>query len=122
MAYKSFFLTASKLYVGFASVAGFLFGQLFFGTFKWDATATGVAGLLVAIVTFGPSKPATKELKRTLIVCTAVALVGLLSSAAHYYKFNIYPGNNFGWSLKIPYILGIIYITYSSLITSNNSN
>ncbi len=121
MANESFFLTACKLYVGFTSASGFLFGQLFFGTFKWDATATGLAGLLIAIITFGPPKPATKELKRTLIVSTAVALAGLFSSAADYYEFNIYPGNDFGWSLKIPYILGIIYITYSSLITSHDT-
>lgn len=109
--------------VAFIAASGFLFGQLYFGTFSWAASATGLFGLLAAIL---GGKFGTSSLKKAYIVILsgAASTIGILFSAYNYYAHLDIPGNSFGWELKAPYIAFLIFIGWYAIqhhLTSSSS-
>ena len=88
--------------------AGFLGGQLFFGTFSMPASLAGVSGVLAGALGLR-STPGHAGRAVTALVC-ALGLLGVALDALHYYRHLDIPGNYYAWSLVGPFLaaLGVI--------------
>src|SRR5262245_39847652 len=103
-------LTIARLFAAFVGVAGFLFGQFFFGLFSLTGTITGIAGLIAGV--FG----SPQRDRRALIVPVCVAgIIGVALDAVHYYRELNVAGNDNGWELKGPFVLALALIGYASV-------
>jgi len=108
-------LAVARFFVGFLSVSGFLFGQLFFGTFSLDGTVAGVSGLVAALVGSRRFTRRSRLGQIAILTCLVLVFVGVLRSALDYYIHLNIPGNSFGWFLKGPFLAALVFIAYAAL-------
>jgi hypothetical protein len=88
-------------YVIFVSGAGFLFGQLFFGTFEIDASLAGFCGIIggvLAIVSRDKNK-----MNRIAVLCCITSLIGVLIDVYEYYYTDHVEGSYYAWFLVGPW-------------------
>ena len=109
----------SAMYVGFSSLFGFLFGQLFFGNFSLIDSATGVTGLFA---TLGAFLVVTSNRAGVLAFFSALASFGaVVAGAIRYYVSLDVPGNYYPWHLVIPLFLALLLIGYSGWQSAKQS-
>ena len=96
-------------YILFASVFGYLLGQLFFGIFDVTFTIVGLSGIAIGILA---NKGALKS-KNLIYGITVLGLICLLVvgvDAFQYYSNDHVPGNDYGWFLAGPFCVAIVFI------------
>lgn len=97
----------------FVALFGFLFGQLFFGQFKFAATLAGFAGAATAVIGFTlSSNPNTLKVPATVSACCSV--IGVTMDAIHYYQDLAIPGNYYAWAMIGPFCLAQAFIAYAA--------
>lgn len=106
-------LKAARACAIFVGASGFLFGQLYFGTFSLAATIAGVSGVLAGALSWLADRNA--RLKRVVFVCCAAGLLGVAMDAYHYYTELHRPGNYYAWFLIGPYIATLLLIGWHAL-------
>jgi hypothetical protein len=100
------------LLVAFVAGAGFLFGQLFTGTFSWGGTLAGAGGLAVALLAWFTR---ITFVSRLVVVTAATALAGASLHAYEYYSRPHVSGNYYAWFLTAPFMLGVVVLAWLSL-------
>lgn len=101
-------LHIARAYSVFVAAAGFLFGQLFFGTFEVGATLAGASGVAAGGLSWmNEGKP---QLWPLVVLCSTVGIVGVGLDAWRYYAELNIPGNDYAWFLIGPLVaaLGLI--------------
>jgi len=114
MPHAATLLAIVRAFVGFVATTGFLFSQLYFGTFSLASTVAGVAGLMAALVG-SRSFAQTRAGGVVVVMCAVLGVFGVLFSAYEYYTRFTIPGNNFGWFLVGPFLVGLAVIAFSAM-------
>ena len=111
-----------RIYIVFVAASGFIFGEMFFDTFEWSATITGVFGLISG---FLGGKFARKAVLRAkiIITCCFLSLCGVALDAYDYYANLDIPGNYYAWTMIGPYCIALMLIIWSIIhnMPSNNA-
>jgi hypothetical protein len=100
-----------RLFVIFTAAAGFLFGQLYFASFEWPATAAGIFGLLAGALS---GQFTSNSVRRSFVViafCIA-SVTGVAFDAYEYYAHLNIPGNYYAWFLIGPYVACLLLIIW----------
>lgn len=108
------------MYIMFTAAFGFMFGQLFFGSFDWYATAAGVFGLFAAVTSFYFSATDRKIAIVVFVLCV-MAIFGVGMDAYDYYQNYDIPGNYYAWALIAPYCGCLVYLAVFHFWNSRNS-
>jgi hypothetical protein len=109
----------SAMYVGFSSLFGFLFGQLFFGSFSLIDSAVGVTGLFA---TLGALLVVTSNRAGVLTFFSALAsFCAVVSGVIRYYVSLDVPGNYYPWHLVVPFLIALLLIGHSGWQSAKHS-
>jgi len=106
-------LSIACVYSLFVAVAGFLFGQAFFGNFSLPATVAGTAGTLAAVAGFRLTAGRIQT-GTFAFWCAIAGLVGVAMDAANYYINLNAPGNYYAWFLNGPFCVALLFIAYTA--------
>ena len=93
--------------------SGYLFGQLFFGTFSAEATLAGLGGIGAALL-WRPIWRQRQKIARGVVALSIIALVGFAAETYEFYRHLNIPGNDFAWWLRAPYLAGILWLAVDS--------
>jgi hypothetical protein len=95
-------------YAILVAAAGFLFGQLFFGTFAVGATLAGASGVAAVFLSWlNDGKP---RLWPLVVLCSTAGIVGVGLDAWRYYTELNIPGSYYAWFLIGPYVVALVLI------------
>lgn len=97
----------SRIVVLFVAAAGFLFGQIFNGTFSLAGTLAGIGGLLAGTI--------RGAARRGLVLAGCV--MGLAGAALHAWEYYSAPqvsGNYYPWFLTLPFAAGLLLIAWAA--------
>ena len=109
-------LNIARGYVIFMGASGFLFGQLFFGTFSFAASLAGVSGISAGVLSW---RSIERQGVRPFVVLSCIAgVVGVALDALHYYSHLDAPGNYYAWFLNGPFVVALLLIRHSALARS----
>ena len=100
-------------------VAGSYFlGQLYFGSFEWSATVTGLSGVLAGLLggQFGTRSVAGAYV---VLALSMIVVSGVIFDAYDYYKYLDILGNSFGWHIKGPFAVSSLIIGWYCYKTSS---
>lgn len=107
-------LSISRAVVAFVAAAGFLFGQLFSGTFTLGASLAGFMGIAAcALSLLSEGKPL---LSGFLLVCCAASVAGVGLDVWRYYTELDSPGNYYAWFLVGPYLVALAVIAQAAWV------
>ncbi len=107
-------MQASRIIIIFVASSGFLFGQLFFGELSIPATIAGLGGVLA--VTLSWLQEEGRDFKKAIIVFCVLGLVGVAMHA--YQNYSDIPVYDPEWGMIGVYVLALIHVGYSTLMSS----
>lgn len=116
--------TAARVFVVLVGIIGYLFGQLFFGSFSLVATLTGLSGIFAATL-WQRGWRLHRNIALGVAVLSMIALGGFLFETYKYYRYLDSPGNDFAWELRAPYLAAVLWLAIDSsrrLITRIEAN
>jgi hypothetical protein len=111
MQFVSIAFAVCRLYVIFVAASGFLFGQLYFASLEWPATAAGIFGVLGGMLSGGFDGDSARRSLMVTTFCIA-SLIGVACDAHQYYAHQQIPGNSYTWILVGPFSVCLLLIIW----------
>ncbi len=108
-------LSISRALVAFVAASGFLFGQLFFGTFELHATIAGVAGLLAVLLGLVPARAGKGPAALAALCCLAALAAAGVDVADYYRDYNPNSGSYYPWILVAPFCIGLLVLLFHAI-------
>lgn len=102
----SWFAGIARKFVLFLAAAGFLFGQIFTGSFSIGGTMAGIGGLVAGILVGSSSAQA----RRAALAGSVIGLAGAALHVMEYYATANVPGNYYPWFLTLPFAAGLVVL------------
>lgn len=114
-------MVLSRGYVVLVSSCGFIFGQVFFGSYDSISTIAGVSGVSAGI--FGGHRIKTQIRSITIISLCMVSIVAVAFDIFRYYSKDHVAGNYYPWFGVLPYCAALLLIANNAKNSfSSNEN
>ena len=115
------FVVLARGCVVFVAMAGFLFGQLFFGQFEINSTLAGGFGI-IAVLTSSITKISSQLLNIIVMLCFVIALLGVGLHIYEYYANRpVNSGSYYPWILTGPYLVCIVFLFWHNVTSSKKT-